>query len=62
MNKKRLQELHAKSKQELQKELHTTREKLWNLKNDLASGKVKNVKEIRAMKKLIARILTFINE
>ena len=34
------------------------REKLWQSKIDLMSGKVKNIKEIRAMKKDIARILT----
>lgn len=38
--------------------LQDNREKLRQLKFDLASGKVKNVREIRQIKKDIARILT----
>jgi ribosomal protein L29 len=34
------------------------REKLWHYKADLAAGKVKNVREIRRIKKEIARALT----
>ena len=55
-------ELRQKTKEELQKILQGLREKLRQLRFDLASGKVKNVREIRGVKKDIARILTIINE
>ncbi len=53
-------ELHQKSKQELEKFLYEKEEKLGELRFNLASGKVKNVKEIRQIKKDIARILKII--
>lgn len=55
-----LQELKQKSKDELAKLLQDSREKVRQLKFDLASGKVKNVREIRQIKKDIARVLTFL--
>ena len=55
-------ELRQKSKSELQKLLQDNREKLRQLRFDLAAGKVKNVREIRKTKKDIARILTIIIE
>lgn len=54
----KITELRQKSKNELQKMLRDSREKLRQLRFDLASGKVKNVREIRQTKKDIARILT----
>jgi large subunit ribosomal protein L29 len=54
-------ELNQKSKDELQKILIDKREKLRQLKFDLAAGKVKNVREIRKIKREIAQILTFLN-
>lgn len=54
----KMQELRQKPKEELQKLLIDNRERLRQLKFDLASGKVKNVREIRQIKKDIARILT----
>ncbi len=54
------QELRQKSTGELQKLLQANREKLRQLKFDLASGKVKNVREIRKTKKEIAKILTIL--
>jgi large subunit ribosomal protein L29 len=54
----KLEELRKKSKEELKKLLIDYRERLRNLKFDLAAGKVKNVREIRELKKDIARILT----
>ena len=53
-------ELRQKSREELQKLLEEKREKLRILRFDLASGKVKNVREIREIKKDIARILTML--
>ena len=55
-------ELRQKPKEELQKLLSEKGERLRNLMFDLASGKVKNVREIREIKKDIAKILTIINE
>jgi len=54
-------ELIKKSEKELHKTLDESREKLRQLNFDLASGKVKNVREIRRIKRDIARILTIIN-
>jgi len=56
----KITELRQKSKSELQKLLQDSREKLRQLRFDLASGKVKNFREIRELKKDIARILTLL--
>lgn len=56
------QELRNKSEEELHSLLQQEREKLRQLRFDLVAGKVKNIREIRAIKKDIARILTVINE
>jgi len=53
-------ELRQKSRTELQKLLQDNRERLRQLRFDLAAGKVKNVREIRLIKKDIARILTLL--
>jgi len=45
---------------ELQKQLKEWKDKLWQMRVDLVAGKVKNVREIRAVRKDIARLLTFI--
>jgi len=57
-----MKELKGKSEKELNRMLAEDREKLRKLKFDLSSGKVKNVREIRKVKKNIARILTLINQ
>ena len=62
MDKKAFQELRIKPVPELQKMLQELRDKLWQLKVDLASGKVKNIKEIKEVKRDIARILTIVNQ
>lgn len=54
-------ELEQKSKKELQKLIQDLREKLRQLRFGLVSGKIKNVKEIRKIKRDIARILTILN-
>ena len=56
----KIQELRQKNKVELQKLLQDNRERLRQLRFDLAAGKVKNVREIRLIKKDIARILTLL--
>lgn len=58
----KVKELRQKSKDDLEKILKEDREKLRQLRFDLASGKVKNVKEILNLKKKIARILTILKE
>jgi len=55
-------ELRQKTEGELQKFLSDDRERLRVLSFDLASGKVKNVREIRKIKKDIARILTILRQ
>ena len=53
--------MRQKSKEELKKILEEDREKLRQLRFNLSSGKVKNIKEISHSKKEIARILTLLN-
>ena len=53
-------EIRQKSKKDLERILQENREKLRQLRFNLASGKVKNVREIRQIKKDIARILTIL--
>lgn len=56
----KLQELKQKPKTELDKILRESRERLRQLRFDLAAGKIKNVREIRKTKKEIARVLTLL--
>jgi len=58
----RAKEIRQKTIEDLRKLEKELREKLRGLRFDLASGKVKNVREIREIKKDIARILTVIRE
>lgn len=58
----KISELRQKTENELLKLLQGNRERLRALRFDLASGKIKNVREIRKIKKDIARILTLLNE
>ena len=55
-------ELKQKPKEELLKILQDSRERLRQLKFDLSSGKVKNIREIRQIKKDVARILTLFSQ
>ena len=55
-------ELRQKTDSELTKLLQDNREQLRQLRFDLSSGKVKNVREIRKIKKGIARILTLVKQ
>lgn len=54
----KIAQLREKSKEELQQMVEGHRRMLRQLRFDLAAGKVKNVKEIRELKKTIAQILT----
>ena len=55
-------DLRQKSNEELNLLLSESQKKLRELRFNLASGKVKNVRSVRALKKDIARILTILNE
>jgi len=57
----KISELRQKSQAELERILTESREKLRELRFNLAAGKVKNVREIRKLKKDIAKILTILN-
>ncbi|MCK4781980.1 50S ribosomal protein L29 [Candidatus Parcubacteria bacterium] len=56
----KITELKQKSQKELQKLLMDNQEELRQMRFDLASGKIKNVREIRQVRKDIARILTIL--
>ena len=60
MKQTEIKALRAKSLPELQAVSHENRERLRALRLDLAAGKVKNVREIRAVRKDIARIQTVV--
>jgi len=50
------------SQEELQKLLLEKRKELFSLKQKVALGKIKDVKQIMKIKREIARILTFLNQ
>lgn len=54
----KISELRLKSQKELEKLLLESRERLRQLRFDLAAGKVKNIKKVRETRREIARILT----
>jgi len=54
--------MRQKSKDELEKIIKDDREKLRQLRFNLSSGKVKNIKEAGNLKKKIARVLTILKE
>lgn len=62
MKHNEFKQLKEKAVAELQKDLKSYQEKLRDLKLDLAAGKVKNIKEIKNTKKIVAKIMTIINK
>ena len=60
MKKEELKKIREKNVTDLAKESQTSKERLWQLRMDLASGKIKNVSEIRKLRKRIAIINTII--
>lgn len=58
----KITEIRKKSKSELDKLLQELKKKVRVMRFDLASGTVKNVKNIGKMKRDIARILTILKE
>ena len=61
MNKKEFEVISQKSDIELKKLVLEFKDKLWSSKKDLKAGKVKNIKEVKNVRKDIARILTILN-
>lgn len=59
MKRKEIIEFKTKPLAELEKFVRDSREKLRSMKFDLAAGKVKNVRDLRELRKDIARALTF---
>ena len=55
-------ELQKRSGQELQKLLNDKKSRVVELKMNIASGNVKNVSEMREVKKDIARVYTILEE
>lgn len=58
----KFKELKILPKEELERLLNEYKERLRTLRFDLSFGKVKNVRELREVKKTIARILTLLNQ
>ncbi|MFH1837966.1 MAG: 50S ribosomal protein L29 [Candidatus Kuenenbacteria bacterium] len=58
----KIKELKQKAETELQKLLQESREKLRELRFKIASKQLKKVREVRNVKKLIAKILTLLNK
>ena len=61
MKKKEFAQSKTQQPEALKKSLLELKDKLWTLRVDLASGKVKNVREIRKVKTDIAQTLTLLN-
>jgi len=62
MKRKVFQEYKEKPVPELEKELKVLKERMVSLKIDLATGKVKSLKEMKEIKKSIAQFETLLNE
>ncbi len=62
MKKAEIQNLRSRSKEELASDLATNADKLWQVRTDVLNGKVKDVREVRRIKKLIAVMKTILSE
>jgi ribosomal protein L29 len=60
--KEELKELKLKSAADLQKLLNSNREKLRELKFKVSQNQLKNIREIRSLRKKTAKVLTLINQ
>ncbi len=60
--KEELKELKLKSENDLQKLLASSREKLRELKFKVSQNQLKNIREIREIKKRVSKILTLLNQ
>lgn len=59
MKKKDVEKLKKMSRAELLKDIQESKDALWQLRVDLSTGKVKNIREIRNLRKRITRMKTF---
>ncbi len=62
MKKNDISKLKNRSEAELRKEAVEAKEKLWEIRREIAGGKIKNVKARNALRKDVARLLTIANE
>ena len=62
MKKKELTNHKSKSDADLVKEIHELESRKETLQFDLAAGKVKNIREIREVKKSVAQLHTLLKE
>lgn len=62
MKKNDIAKLKNRSAEELRKDAVEMREKLWELRREIAGGKVKNVRSRRALRRDLARVLTVANQ
>ncbi len=62
MKKTDIQKINDKNETELEKDLAESKNKLQTLRFDLAAGKIKNLGEVKEIRKKIARILTFLKQ
>lgn len=60
MKKKEFWGYREKTKEDVEKAVREYRERFLTLRFDLARGKVKNIREIRSVKKSIAQLLTLL--
>lgn len=58
----KLKDIRGNNEAEQKQKLNDTRQEIFNLRFQLATGKTGNPKRIRALKKDVARILTVLNE
>jgi len=58
----KIKELNQKTKKELNDLLIENRRKLGQLRFDLASKKLKNIREIRELRRDVARIITILRQ
>lgn len=61
MKKQDVAKLNNRSAEELLKDAAVLREKIWEMRREIAGGKVKNVKAKRALRKDLARTLTAVS-
>jgi len=61
-SKEELKDLKMKSEAELNKLLVSGREKLRDLRFKVSQNQLKNIREVRTLKKRIARISTLLNQ
>ena len=57
-----MEQLKSRNDSELLSDIKKSKDKLWGLQVDLRAGKLKNVNEVKKIKKNIARINTILSE